>query len=101
MCVSRTADGRLTAADLDEYELMVARVAHEKVTSAAGVAPFAAALDAFLANDFVPTFRKALKRKGIIVPEAPPPALTQEPDDSAAAEQSAAPAGDAAAGSAT
>ena len=35
-------------------------------------APFAAALDGFLANVFVPTFRKALKRRGVIVPEAPP-----------------------------
>lgn len=53
-------------ASMDEFELMVARLAHEKVVDAAG--PFASTLDAFLTLIFVPTYRKILKARGYTVP---------------------------------
>ena len=52
-----------------EFELMVARLAREKIPRSSE--PFAQTLDAFLSLVFVPTYRTVLKRKGIVVPLAP------------------------------
>ena len=53
----------------EEFELMVARLAREKIPRSSE--PFAQTLDAFLSLVFVPTYRTVLKRKGIVVPLAP------------------------------
>ena len=59
---------------VSEFELLVCRVAKEKMLNAASASEpnaFALALDDFIRLTFVPTFRQALKRRGIVVPPAP------------------------------
>ena len=50
----------------EEFELMVARLAREKVPESSEA--FASVLDSFLSLVFVPTYRTVLKKKGILVP---------------------------------
>ena len=56
-------------ANVEEFEICVARLAKEKVPDAAE--PFEETLDSFLSLVFIPTFRTILKKKGIAVPVAP------------------------------
>ena len=51
---------------VDEFELMVGRVAHEKLPG--DLANFVEALDTFITLQFVPIYRKALRKRGIVVP---------------------------------
>ena len=55
-------------ATMDEFELLCARLANEKVSNTD--VPLAESLDTFLTLFFAPTYRTLLKKRGIEVPLA-------------------------------
>ena len=63
----RTSDDEASCSE-EEFELMVARLAREKIPNSEE--PFEATLDSFLTLLFVPTFRACLKKRGVTVPLA-------------------------------
>lgn len=53
----------------DEFELMVARLAREKVPhSEEPLSAFETTLHSFLSLVFIPTYRRVLKKRGIAIP---------------------------------
>ena len=54
--------------DMDEFELMVGRLAREKIPES--TEPLASTIEAFLTMVFVPKYRKLLKARGVVVPIA-------------------------------
>lgn len=54
------------ACDFGEFELMIGRLAREKILEASE--PLASTIDSFLHLIFIPTYRKLLKPRGVVVP---------------------------------
>lgn len=69
------------AATVDEFELMVARLAREKVPDSNE--PLETTLDSFINLIFTPAYRAALKRRGAFVPM--PPHVPAKPAEGAQA----------------